>query len=122
HELLRDRSFRVREQLAHMAERFAKNSGNDEEPQVWLIDDDDRVDWKPISFFADKESESHLSGRTILLPPSLGGLLPSGLLDGKAEPSGSSLEDVADKTPPPTRKRIFNSSPKISDGDEYSNW
>jgi CRISPR-associated endonuclease/helicase Cas3 len=116
HELLRDRSSRVREQLAHMADRFAKKSPGGNEPQMWLIDDDDRVELKPLSFFANKDSESRLHGRTVLLPPSLGGLSPSGLLDGKAESAGGGSEDVADVQK--VRQRTFHSSQGIP--DDYS--
>lgn len=122
HELLRDRSFRVSEQLARIADRVAKNSGDEEGPTVWLIDDDGRVDLVPISSFADKETAPHLDGRTVLLPPSLGGLSENGLLDGKAEPSGDSAEDVSDKTQIPVRKRLFTPTQKVPDDNPYSHW
>lgn len=118
HELLRDRSSRVREQLARMAERFAQN----EAPKIWVIDDDGRVESRRISDFADKESETSLHGCTILLPPSLGGLSNNGLLDAKAQPSGDDSEDVSDVITPIPRKRIFNSSPKLPDNSENSDW
>jgi CRISPR-associated endonuclease/helicase Cas3 len=122
HELLRDRSARVREQLGQMAARAAKYTAGGDEPQVWFIEEDGRVELEPISFFADKESEPRLHGRTVLLPPSLGGLASNGLLDGKTEPSGGGSEDVADQTPIPTRKRIFHSSPEIPDSGQYAQW
>lgn len=113
HELLHDRSFRVREQLAHIANRLAKNSDGKGEKQVWIIQEGGRVEFEPLSRFADKESESLLHGRTILLPPSVGGL-SKGLLDGKAESASDGLEDVADLQG--TRQRVFQASPEISDG------
>lgn len=113
HELLRDRSSRVREQLAQMADRLAKNTAEGDEPQVWLIGEDGRVELERISFFADKESEPRLHERTILLPPSLGGLASNGLLNGKAESSGDGSEDVADVQS--VRQRIFHSNLEAPD-------
>ncbi len=112
HELLHDRSFRVREHLAHIANRLAKDSDGNGEKQVWIIQEDGRVEFEPLSRFADKESESLLHGRTILLPPSAGGL-SKGLLDGKAEPAGDDSEDVAEIKG--VRLRVFQTSPDILD-------
>lgn len=112
HELLHDRSFRVREHLAHIANRLAKNSSEEGEKQVWIIQEDGRAEFEPLSRFVEKESESLLHGRTILLPPSAGGL-SNGLLDGKAEPAGDGSEDVAQIER--VRLRIFQTSPDILD-------
>lgn len=112
HELLHDRSFRVREHLAHIANRLPKDSDGNGEKQVWIIQEDGRVEFEPLSRFADKESESLLHGRTILLPPSAGGL-SKGLLDGKAQPAGDGSEDVAEIKG--VRLRVFQTSPDILD-------
>ena len=111
-ELLHDRSFRVREQLARLAERHAKASDEKGEKHVWLVQEDGQVQVELLSRFVDKESESLLHGRTILLPPSAGGL-SNGLLDGKAEPAGDKSEDVACFQS--TRQRVLQASPEISD-------
>lgn len=112
HELLRDRSFRVWEQLARIASRFQKNDGSTEEKAVWLVQEDGRIEIEPLSKFAEKESEPLLHGRIVLLPPSVGGLA-NGLLDGKSAPVGDGSEDVADF--PGLRLRVFKASSEIPD-------
>ena len=93
HELLRDRSSRVREELTKMAER-ATDSGIT--PNVWLVSDDGSVEIKPLHELAQKDPEELIHGCTILLPPTIGGLSSRGLLDGKEScPEDTSL-DVAD--------------------------
>jgi len=112
HELLRDRSFRVREQLARMVDRLAKDPDGKGEKQVWVIEDDGRVQTVSLSVFAEKESESILQGRTILLPPSAGGISKAGLLEAKADPSEDGSEDVGDIDG--VRQRLLQASPEIS--------
>ncbi|MCI0747474.1 MAG: type I-U CRISPR-associated helicase/endonuclease Cas3, partial [Verrucomicrobia subdivision 3 bacterium] len=104
HELLRDRSSRVWGELAKLANNVAVNS--EKQPHVWLMSDDGSVEVKPLRDFAEKDTEELLYGRTILLPPSIGGLSERGLLDGKAPaPEGSSL-DVADIVDGPDGKPL----------------
>lgn len=91
HELLRDRSSRIHEQLAVIAERTAAINPSLE---AWLIADDGTVQRKTLAELADKDTEPLLYDRTLLLPPCAGGLSPIGLLDGKIESTGN--EDVAD--------------------------
>ncbi len=100
HELLRDRSSRVRDEIAKLAENSAKPVN------VWLISDDGSVEVKLLSNLADKDSEELLHGSTILLPPSLGGLSKAGLLNSDKKSwsdEGASL-DVADITDGPDGK------------------
>ncbi len=104
HELLRDRSSRVWGELAKLANNVAENS--EKQPHVWLLSDDGHVEVKPLGDFAKKDTEELLQGRTILLPPSIGGLSEHGLLDGNAlAPEGSSL-DVADIVDGPDGKPV----------------
>ncbi|HUA67145.1 MAG TPA: type I-U CRISPR-associated helicase/endonuclease Cas3 [Candidatus Saccharimonadales bacterium] len=110
HELLRDRSYRVREQLAKIWERVAETNP---EAMVWIIGIDESIDPKRLSVFADKESESLLFGRTILLPPSVGGLSDKGTLDGKMGHMEGLSYDVASEDG--TRHRVFSSDQKIPD-------
>lgn len=97
HELLRDRSSRIHEQLALIAERTATVNPPIE---AWLIADNGSVQRKTLAELADKDAESLLHDRTVLLPPSAGGLSPTGLFDGKIESTGN--EDVADFVAPPS--------------------
>jgi CRISPR-associated endonuclease/helicase Cas3 len=70
------------------------------------VSDDASVEVKLLRDFAEKDTEELLYGRTILLPPSIGGLSERGLLDGKAPaPEGSSL-DVADIVDGPDGKPL----------------
>ncbi|MDE3098327.1 MAG: type I-U CRISPR-associated helicase/endonuclease Cas3 [Verrucomicrobiota bacterium] len=113
HELLRDRSYRVREQLAQIWKRVAEK---EPEAMVWIIEADGSVTPKPLSVFADKESDSLLFGRTILLPPSVGGLSDNGLFDGKMEKQDGLIYDVTSKdgeNEDGTRRRVFSSDQKI---------
>ena len=104
HELLRDRSSRVWGELAKLANNVTANS--EMQPHVWLVSDDASVEVKLLRDFAEKDTEELLYGRTILLPPSIGGLSERGLLDGKAPaPEGSSL-DVADIVDGPDGKPL----------------
>lgn len=115
HELLRDRSDRIQGELITIASRAAKTGGK--QPIVWLVSDDGSVEPNELSVFTDKDSEELLHGRTILLPPSLGGLSKRGLLDGgEPAPEGESL-DVADilngPDEKPLRCRVFHHDPKV---------
>jgi CRISPR-associated endonuclease/helicase Cas3 len=107
-ELLRDRSYRVREQLAWVWKRIEKTNP---EAQIWLVGEDGSVESELLSAFADKESESRLHGRIILLPPSTGGLSKEGLLDGRIERSEGIRYDVADMDG--IRKRVFRSVTEV---------
>ena len=113
HELLRDRSYRVREHFEKIWERVAKEPGAGPETTVWIINEDGSVVPEPLSVFADKKSEPRLYGRTILLPPSVGGLSEAGLLEGKCERSEKIKCDVADLDG--VRQRFFCSTSKIPD-------
>jgi CRISPR-associated endonuclease/helicase Cas3 len=100
HELLRDRSSRIREQLALIADRSA-----DANPpiQAWLVAEDGTVELRPLADLANKDDERQLYDRTVVLPPSAGGLSPAGLLDGKVASTGE--EDVADFVAPSANYR-----------------
>ncbi|MBM3844398.1 MAG: type I-U CRISPR-associated helicase/endonuclease Cas3, partial [Verrucomicrobia bacterium] len=93
HEILRDSSYRVIQQLMLLASRPEAATAS-----VWLLDETGNVSVVPLAEFSDRDSESRIQDKTILLPPSLGGLLPDGSLDGKA-PAGVAKADVADTLP-----------------------
>ena len=87
HELLRDRSDRVFKALVEIAKRCPDSS-------AWLVSDDGSVELLSLQEAHNKGKE-HINGRTVLLPPSVGGL-SSGLLAGKAKRDESMDYDVAD--------------------------
>jgi CRISPR-associated endonuclease/helicase Cas3 len=77
HELLRDRSSRVRKHLAALAEDHGEES-------VWLVDAEGEVEVVSLAELAEEEERIHWV--TVVLPPSVGGLAPNGTLgDGAAE-------------------------------------
>lgn len=89
HELLRDRSSRVHEQIKKLARR-----GEIARLRVWLLNEDGTVVPKTLGDLAEKEAERELHHRTLILPPSAGGLRKDGSLDGDAPANGT--EDISD--------------------------
>ncbi len=91
HELLRDRSSRVLEALT----RLVKRRPDAVEFPVWLVDEEGEVAVYSLADLTDKNKNHRqkIGGRTLLLPPSAGGLR-AGLLDGDAE---GIADDVADE-------------------------
>ncbi|MCS7304253.1 MAG: type I-U CRISPR-associated helicase/endonuclease Cas3 [Thermoguttaceae bacterium] len=90
HELLRDQSDRVWKHLKAIGERHPDSP-------VWLIDPTDRVRVSKLGQLI-QEDKSVIHYRTVLLPPSVGGL-ENGLLksDGKESLSPTQPMDVADE-------------------------
>jgi CRISPR-associated endonuclease/helicase Cas3 len=85
HELLRDNTDQVFKHLQKLAVKHAQ------EP-VWIVAADSSVEPSTLGELARKDNKGDLNGKTVLLPPSVGGLRPDGSLDGSAE----SADDVAD--------------------------
>ncbi|MCX7699281.1 MAG: type I-U CRISPR-associated helicase/endonuclease Cas3, partial [Gemmataceae bacterium] len=103
HELLRDRSDRVFDELQAIASR---------EPMapVWLVDEEGRVTTWKLGDLANPSATQaasrkplidRIAGATVLLPPQVGGL-SHGMLDG-ASPFA---DDVADIDTPVTERRL----------------
>jgi CRISPR-associated endonuclease/helicase Cas3 len=89
HELLREPSYRAFRHFETMAKRCPSLP-------VWLLDDDGKVQVLTIKDLADKDNKERIEDKTVLLPPSAGGL-ESGMLCGSAlAPEAGSL-DVADE-------------------------
>jgi CRISPR-associated endonuclease/helicase Cas3 len=92
HEWMTDRTDRVLVELAKIGARHP------DEP-VWIMDRDRLPTVRRLGdlLSGDKQrDEATLGGRTVLLPPRVGGLV-AGLLDGAAEHSPDVLYDVADR-------------------------
>ena len=91
HELLRDATHRVQDELAALA------VGHGELP-VWVIDPDDTVNVLTLADLAEENNKGYavnLSARTVVLPPAAGGLTQTGTLDGKAKREAERKYDVA---------------------------
>jgi CRISPR-associated endonuclease/helicase Cas3 len=89
HELLREPSYRAFKQFEAMAKRCPGLP-------VWLLDDDGKVQVLTVADLADKNEKERIEGRTVLLPPSAGGL-ENGMLSGSAAAPNNDSLDVADK-------------------------
>ena len=94
HEMLRDRTDRAFMQIEAIAKRC-------DDARAWLIDSEGRVRCLPLSDLAAKDRQNKprysLAHCTVLLPPRVGGLEPSGLLRGAAGFDEGLRYDVADE-------------------------
>ena len=119
HELLRDRSSRVRAELEQIQKELLK--GGDEKAglakarntPIWILHQDGSVEPSNLAYLADKDNEESLHHKTLILPPDLGGLSSAGLLDGKMAPApGTSLDvgDMSNTEGKPLRLRKFVTS------------
>jgi CRISPR-associated endonuclease/helicase Cas3 len=90
HELLHDRTDRVFRQIRELARRYP-------DKRAWLVSDFDSVKVRTLSELT-QGTDRILGNRTVLLPPSLGGLSKSGMLDGTADFDEARTDryDVAD--------------------------
>jgi CRISPR-associated endonuclease/helicase Cas3 len=76
HELLRDVTRRVSEQLTRVAERHP-------EVTAWLVDSEGNIRIEKLAQLVSREMD--FGDCTVLLPPSAGGLTEKGMLDGSAD-------------------------------------
>jgi len=98
-ELLREPSYRAFKHFESMAKRF-----DGHKVPVWLLDDDGSVKILTLAELADKDSKDRINGKTVILPPSAGGL-EAGMLSG----ASLTADDVADTD---QRQRLWNDYPK----------
>jgi len=107
HELLRDSSGRVLGHLRKLAETHPDRP-------IWLVVDGDLVVVKRLGELAN-DDKNILNGRTVLLPPDVGGLLESGMLSGTAAFDEYRRYDVADRwndeNGHPRRLRVWDDAP-----------
>jgi CRISPR-associated endonuclease/helicase Cas3 len=107
HELLRDRSDRILENLQKIAEGHPNKS-------AWLIDDFGKLEVLPIARLTAKENRSRIDHSTILLPPSAGGLTGKGMLDGTSEPPATDVADEwKDENGRRRRIRVWDDDPDL---------
>ena len=106
HELLREPSYRAFVQFAAMAKRCG-------ESPAWLLDDFGKVEVVTVADLADKDKKERINRKTVILPPSAGGL-KGGLLDGAAAPEDAmDVADIVNGEEKSSRRRLW------SDDDEY---
>lgn len=100
HELLRDRSDRVFKALKKLAGRHA-------DKPVWLVSDDGAVEVTTLKQLTEKRGKEDIQGRTILLPPIVGGL-SEGMLDGASEKADDVADEVYDEEGRRLRLRVWD--------------
>ncbi len=92
HELLHDRTERVIEQLAKIANRFPDQT-------VWVLEENGSVHQKALTVWLSGDKKTaidRLARRTVVLPPRVGGL-KEGLLNGASAFDEQQQYDVADE-------------------------
>lgn len=112
HELLRDQSARVLKSLQSLARRHPGKP-------VWLMDENGKVDILTLQTLADPDAQApakkaalkRMEGKTILLPPSAGGL-SDGVLEGNSEHAEDVADEWRDDSGGLRRKRKFSEAPK----------
>jgi CRISPR-associated endonuclease/helicase Cas3 len=101
HELLRDRSDRVFTQLETLA-------GRHPDCPAWIVDERGSVKPSSLRRLADKDRKSEIENKTILLPPSVGGLSEEGMLDGQSDQASDVADEAMDEKGRPLRQRIWD--------------
>jgi CRISPR-associated endonuclease/helicase Cas3 len=101
HELLRDTTKRVFEELKELMKR-APNT------LIWIVGEDGRVEPRSLESTTAKGNDKDLAGKTILLPPSAGGLTEEGSFLGADKHRADFAYDVADewRDENETRRRV----------------
>jgi CRISPR-associated endonuclease/helicase Cas3 len=98
HELLRDRSDRVFKQIDLLAKK------NPNQP-AWLIDARGEVEATTLDRLTAKEQ---IEGKTLLLPPKVGGLSRNGMLDASSDDAEDVADALLDKDGKVRRQRIWD--------------
>jgi CRISPR-associated endonuclease/helicase Cas3 len=98
HELLRDNSSRVFDRLKKLKAPTAT--------QAWILSDDDTVEVTTLAELIDAGKEG-IEGKTILLPPTAGGL-KDGLLTDNPEPANDVADQLFDGKGKPRRLRVWD--------------
>ncbi len=99
HELLRDRSDRVFKRLHSLADEHGSQ-------MVWLIDDHGEVKTVPLGKLL--ENKERINWVTVVLPPSMGGLAPTGTLGKGAAREQLDVADELYQDGEQHRKRIWD--------------
>ncbi len=90
YELLTEPSYRAFKHLESLAKR-------NPESLAWLVDDDGEVTTLTLKDLADSDDKEQINGKTILLPPSVGGLTEQGLLNGTTATPATDVADNDDR-------------------------
>ena len=108
HELLREPSYRAFAHFAAMAKRCPGSP-------AWLVDDFGKVEVVTVADLANKDDKERINRRTVILPPSAGGL-KDGLLDGAAAPEAAmDVADIVDGAEKSSRRRVWSDDEKYAE-------
>lgn len=113
HELLRDATYRVQDELAALAEAH----GN---MPVWVIDPDDTVHVCKLEELAEENNKGYavnLSARVVVLSPAVGGLTTTGTLNGKEKHDVTREYDVAGRVPPASGVPLVRLLVSLTEGE-----
>lgn len=105
HELLRDRSDRVFKHLTALAEQ------RPDDP-VWLFDDGGTVELFTLRALTDKDRRERINYRTVLLPPTVGGLR-DGMLNGDSAGANDVADEWRDEKGQQRRVRAWDDDPQF---------
>jgi CRISPR-associated endonuclease/helicase Cas3 len=115
HELLRDATYRVQDELHELAQ-------GQQELTVWVIDPDDTVRVLTLGDLVKKDDKKryveNLSGRTVVLPPAAGGLTETGTLSGSARHDPERGYDVAGLLRPASGVPLVRLLVSVSEADQ----
>jgi CRISPR-associated endonuclease/helicase Cas3 len=98
HELIRDSSDRVFDELVKLARRAPDRP-------AWLVDEQGTVEILRLTDLADKDRKGRIQNQTILLGPKGGGLR-NGLLDGTSDTADDVADDVFTDEDRTSRRRV----------------
>lgn len=106
HELLRERSDRAFKEF----EKLAKRHGHH---HAWLVDARGRVEASvTLEDLADRSRKDRIENMTVILPPSIGGLSPQGMLDGGSDEASDKSCDPLHAEP--QRLRLLSNDPRYA--------
>jgi CRISPR-associated endonuclease/helicase Cas3 len=96
-----DRSERVFSQLETLAARHP-------ESPAWIMDERGGIQPTTIRRLADKQRKSTIENKTVLLPPSVGGLTKDGMFDGESQEASDVADAAIDEWGRPRRQRVWD--------------
>jgi CRISPR-associated endonuclease/helicase Cas3 len=107
--LLRDLSSRIFDKIEKIAKRQPKAT-------AWLVDDDGSVEVLKLQDLAQKNRKERINYKTVLLPPSAGGLNKGGFLDGSSPEVANDVSDEwKDEEGRQRRLRLWDNDPEFND-------
>jgi CRISPR-associated endonuclease/helicase Cas3 len=108
HELLKEPSYRASKQFEAMAKRLGDSL------DVWLMDDTGEVEVVKLNDLIGKDNKDRIQWKTVILPPSAGGLR-DGMLNGDEPTANDIADEWKDESDNQLRQRVWESEPEPKD-------